>query len=375
VTNLNKLVVSLTKHGAHKVAELLDKVQPDEVIQNTWGIFPGIKIDAAQARKVLSASEKGRLPEVWHAAKKAGRPTINAIVLLAIVFSHHTLINAMRAGTKGFGVGRVERDDIDGGKGFTNLKDNFVKLGFATAANKARFDFDIRSIIRDSRVGLLAASLLQLKLADAGWSGKNTAADECLRLGLHRALGMNEAQFRRWTEGDAENLDEIKEVSDPDHADSKTFTFKAGHRKRKSSDVIKKGHGATATARLIHNDLQNKLYDHLTGVHGKQHVGTELTGGPPGTSIDLVVRTAKGHIFYEIKTSRSIRKCIREAVPQLLEYAYWPKDDRASELVIVSMNKPTTDAKEYLAMLRKRFGLPIYHKTVSRKTGELSGRV
>lgn len=56
MTDLNKLTVSLTKHRSHKIAALLDAFPPDEVIASTWGKVPGINIDAAQARKVLSAT-------------------------------------------------------------------------------------------------------------------------------------------------------------------------------------------------------------------------------------------------------------------------------------------------------------------------------
>ena len=128
MTNLNKLVVSLTKHGVHKVADLLDRFPPNDVIANTRGSVAGINIDSGQARMVLSAHRDGTLPEVWHEAKKAGQPTIKSMVLLAIVFSHHVVIQAMRRGTESYGVGEILRDDIVGGKSFTNLKNNFLNL-------------------------------------------------------------------------------------------------------------------------------------------------------------------------------------------------------------------------------------------------------
>lgn len=78
-------------------------------------------------------------------------------------------------------------------------------------------------------------------------------------------------------------------------------------------------------------------------------MGTEQASGPSRTSIDLVVWKPAGFVFYEIKISKSLRKCLREAIPQLLEYAFWPSADRATELVVVSPNKPTKDAKDYLA--------------------------
>lgn len=196
MTDLNKLVVSLTKHGAHKLADLLDLFPPDDVIGATRGSISSINIDAAQARKVLSAHSDDTLPEVWHEAKLAGPRAIRGMVLLAIVFSHRTVIQAMRAGIRGYGVGEIFRGDIDGGKGFTNLKNNFVELGFAAQASQAQVAFDVRPILADRVVGPLALSLLRMKLIEAGWSEKGPAADECLRLRFHEALGMTEAQFR-----------------------------------------------------------------------------------------------------------------------------------------------------------------------------------
>ena len=329
----------------------------------------------AVRRKTLSALKDDKLPYFWHAAKKAGRPSINALVLLAIMFSHHRLIEAMRSGIEKYGVGIINRRDLDDEKAFTNFKNDFEELKFTTSANQASFAFDIRSILRDDDLGQLARLLFKAKLQDAGWSGGNDVVDECLRVGFNHALGMSEAKFRQWTAGKTENLDDLTDTRDPNRTDPKAFSFKAGHRKRKSGEVVKKGHGETAKARLIHNQLQNQLYAYLVSIHGNPNVGTELTSGPPQTSIDLVVKIKQDYTFYEIKTSKSLRKCIREAVPQLLEYAYWPNDDRAVELVIVSTNMPTIDAENYLSLLRSRFSLPIFHETIDGKTGQTSARI
>jgi hypothetical protein len=85
MTNLKRLSVSLTKHGAHKVASLLEKVAIENVIQSTWHTVRGINIDSAQAKKTLSASEDGVLPDVWLSAKEAGTKTLRGMILLGIV--------------------------------------------------------------------------------------------------------------------------------------------------------------------------------------------------------------------------------------------------------------------------------------------------
>ncbi len=72
MTDLSRLNVSLTKHGAHKIAELLKKYDKDVVLKHLWGSEPGIKIEAAQAKKTLSANSKGEVPEIWNKAKLRG---------------------------------------------------------------------------------------------------------------------------------------------------------------------------------------------------------------------------------------------------------------------------------------------------------------
>src|SRR5688572_18414999 len=98
MTDLKRFSVSLTKHGAHKVASLLERVEVENVIQSTWQTVRGINIDSAQAKKTLSASDDGVLPDFWLSAKEAGSNTIRGMVLLGIVFSHWTLIDAMSTG-------------------------------------------------------------------------------------------------------------------------------------------------------------------------------------------------------------------------------------------------------------------------------------
>jgi hypothetical protein len=81
-----------------------------------------------------------------------------------------------------------------------------------------------------------------------------------------------------------------------------------------------------------------------------------------GTSVDLIVKEKSQMTFYEVKTGDSVRQCIREALPQLLEYSYYPDKNRASKLIIVSENNITEAAKIYLRKLRKDFSIPVYYQ-------------
>ncbi|MFO3796718.1 MAG: hypothetical protein ACK8QZ_05450, partial [Anaerolineales bacterium] len=94
---------------------------------------------------------------------------------------------------------------------------------------------------------------------------------------------------------------------------------------------------------------------------GSQSVGTEVSTGN-GTAIDLVTQHDDVTSFFEIKTGSSVRASIRQAIPQLLEYAYWPSDRRADRLVIVSHLPITKTAERYLEFLRQEFDLPLTYQ-------------
>lgn len=85
---------------------------------------------------------------------------------------------------------------------------------------------------------------------------------------------------------------------------------------------------------LRHNELQWALHSRLFSQHGKDNVGTERPSGV-GKRIDVVVQRDNGYWFYEIKVADSPRVCLREAVGQLLEYAFRPGGQSATRLIVV----------------------------------------
>ena len=121
---------------------------------------------------------------------------------------------------------------------------------------------------------------------------------------------------------------------------------------------------------LRHNDIQFALGLHLIEQYGKHCVQDEFPTGN-GTKVDLALKVDGRMTFYEIKTSESARGCIRGALGQLLEYAYWPGAKNANELIIVGEGKLDSAGKYYLDALRKKFSLPIDYKSFNLKTGKL----
>lgn len=87
----------------------------------------------------------------------------------------------------------------------------------------------------------------------------------------------------------------------------------------------------------------------------------EIERGVSGHRVDVVLTLGRREIFIELKTFGPVRQIIRAALSQLMEYAYWPDDDRCQVLLIVGPAEAGEAENAYLAMLRKRFGLPVHY--------------
>jgi hypothetical protein len=117
---------------------------------------------------------------------------------------------------------------------------------------------------------------------------------------------------------------------------------------------------------LRHNELQRALYDYLVSLYGAGKVGTELYSADG--KVDVVLHHSEKFWFYEIKTAMSAQACIRQALSQLLEYAYWPGAQEAEKLIIVGEAPLDNEAKLYLSTLKQRFSLPIEYEQFDMNT-------
>lgn len=141
------------------------------------------------------------------------------------------------------------------------------------------------------------------------------------------------------------------------------FSFRAGFTDKSAAT------NATLAERelninLKHNILQSALCRHLTSEYGADNVGDEQFTAF-GTKIDVVVRRSDTEFwYYEIKTALSPRACLREALGQVMEYAYWPGAREAQRLVICGESLLDGDGEAYLRRLKQRFGLPIDYQQI-----------
>ena len=127
----------------------------------------------------------------------------------------------------------------------------------------------------------------------------------------------------------------------------------------------------TIDVALRHKALQRALYDHLRAEVGPERVAIEHELDF-GVRVDAAVNTPHGLSFYELKVAPCLQACVRAAVGQLLEYAYWPSAKRATELVVVGEPEPDADAIEYLRLLRETFRLPLWYRQISLAEGTLA---
>jgi hypothetical protein len=107
----------------------------------------------------------------------------------------------------------------------------------------------------------------------------------------------------------------------------------------------------------LHRQIANALHDGLSKQYGQDKISCDVPHN--GTYIDMVRKVGQKYVLYEIKTYNQLRKNIREATGQLLEYAYWARTHEIEEIVIVTEHAIDKTAFEYLDFLKKNFKIPI----------------
>lgn len=115
--------------------------------------------------------------------------------------------------------------------------------------------------------------------------------------------------------------------------------------------------------RFQHRNMSLKLTKLLKDKFGVSNVTREHPAGFGGKLIDIVRVDADGNlIFYELKTYTELLASVREAVGQLLEYAVWTNQLRATEWIIVTHLPLTEPVKIYLKHIRATYGLPVNYQ-------------
>ena len=118
-----------------------------------------------------------------------------------------------------------------------------------------------------------------------------------------------------------------------------------------------------------HVRLQNKLYEYLCKKYGKGNVHYERD------FVDLTVELSDGTTFFEIKMDTTAKRCIRQAMGQLIEYSHYPACSKASRIVVVGDAPPSGEDRSYLEFLRRKYGMPIFYSCFHWDSGTLQKEI
>lgn len=99
-----------------------------------------------------------------------------------------------------------------------------------------------------------------------------------------------------------------------------------------------------------HAILQDSFLKYLQNEYGKQNVKRECRAWG-FNKIDIVRKINDEFIFYEVKTYKQLLTSLRVAIGQLFEYCFYPSENNATELVLVSDIEPNKDFITYLKHL------------------------
>lgn len=117
---------------------------------------------------------------------------------------------------------------------------------------------------------------------------------------------------------------------------------------------------AATTVDPIHNRMQKNLCDRLAKDF------PSLKAVQEKSFVDVLIEDQNTVRLYEIKSDLNPRKVLRQAIGQLLEYAYHGKDETRKVVLIAVGRRKLEDAdNEYLNLLREKFNLAIEYEDIA----------
>jgi len=120
-----------------------------------------------------------------------------------------------------------------------------------------------------------------------------------------------------------------------------------GDRKRKSESARTRAACEETVYDPVHDRIQNRLDKLLRLRFGSAAVSCE------SRHVDLTLRYSSGTrqnevVFFDVKTEPTVKLCIRAAAGQLLEYSYYPSEERATNLIVVGWALSEPEDAQYL---------------------------
>ena len=175
--------------------------------------------------------------------------------------------------------------------------------------------------------------------------------------------------------------DELVEIS-PDDVNLSTFHYKLLPRKTeidletindesegnlRNTNKRKKVFNSDCEYDPYHDQMQNAIFRLLKG-SDFDYEKVYIKKG----RVDIKAKTQQNTWHYfEVKTDNA-KLSIRKALGQILEYAYFPNEEKAEKLIIISDEEPNEDVIQYLNHIRDKFTLPISYRCFNLDRNELS---
>ena len=109
-----------------------------------------------------------------------------------------------------------------------------------------------------------------------------------------------------------------------------------------------------------HSKMQNALKRLLQRSYKDEYDKVCIEKGR--IDIKALTKSKKWH-YFEIKTDTP-KMCIRSALGQIMEYAYWPDLEKAEKLIIVGHSSLDDNAACYMRYIRDKFRIPVYYRSL-----------
>ena len=114
----------------------------------------------------------------------------------------------------------------------------------------------------------------------------------------------------------------------------------------------------------MHDLIQELLYKELKSKNEKHKVLCEKKLTDSSLRPDILEKTPFGDNIFEIKTHSTLRKCVRAALGQIMEYQFWVTQERAKGLFIVSHFESDPEIDQYLEHLTSKISVPVKYLQV-----------
>lgn len=129
----------------------------------------------------------------------------------------------------------------------------------------------------------------------------------------------------------------------------------------------------TKAGEVVIDPLHKKIQNAVVELLKDQYVHLYMESGDTKKQrIDIrgILKDSEDWHYFEVKTY-SAKRSIREALGQIMEYAYYPATKRAAKLFIIGPEKPDEKDCAYMKMIRDKYHIPVWFRWYSFEENRL----